>query len=137
MLSQLLYWHGLGGNQDDWIYKTIEEMREETGLSRTMQETAIRICLEHQIFEYKLGGIPAKRHFKLNVAQLKNILPDLKKAAHIVYPNPPQQFAENLQTITETTQETTTKNTNRRVNKNSLGATPINRVLNKRYGRGI
>lgn len=120
MLSQLLYWHGLGGNKDGWIYKTMEEMKAETGLTRTMQETAIRICLEYQLFEYKLAGIPAKRYFRLNIAQLENLLPGLKQNAYIVYPNPPRQFAENQKTITENTHKTTTINTNRFVNKSSV-----------------
>lgn len=113
MMSQLLYWHEKGKLKDGWVYKTIDEMRLETGLTRTQQETAIRICLEYEFIETKLAGIPAKRHFKINLDEIENRLPALKEDANVVYPNPPLKYAENLQTITENTQDTTTKNTHR------------------------
>lgn len=111
LLSQLLYWHGKGSNKDGWIYKTIKEMEAETGLSRYQQETAIDKCRNLEILDYKISGIPAKRHFRIKMDVLENILPGLKEKAGIDCPNPPCQFAENSQTNTETTQKITTQNT--------------------------
>lgn len=110
LLSQLLYWHGKGRDRDGWTYKTIDEMKAETGLTRYQQETAIRTCVEAGILDYKLAGIPAKRHFKINLNELENQLPSLKKAVGIAYFNPTTQIAEKQQTNTKSTTKTNTKN---------------------------
>ena len=111
LMSQLLYWHEKGKRPDGWIFKTIEEMYQETGLTRDQQDTAIRLCKKLGVLETKLAGVPAKRHFRLNVQQLKVIIPSLKKTHKLTYPNPPIRMAEKHQTITENTQKTTTENT--------------------------
>jgi len=72
-LSQLLFWWEKGRNPD-WIYKTIEETEEETTLSRSEQDSAIEICKKHELLEVKLRGIPAKRHFKLNISRIIELL---------------------------------------------------------------
>ncbi len=131
LLSQLLYWHEKGSKKGGWIYKTMDEMKMETGLTRTNQETAIRICRQYQLFDYKLSGIPATRHFKLNMTQLENLLPSMKKVASIVYPNPLSKYAENPQTITEITQETTTINTNKSLIKNNIDQVGL--IIKQKY----
>lgn len=131
-LSQLLYWQGKGKNKEGWIYKTIEEMKAETGLTRSQQDTAIRKCKEAGVLECKRKGIPAKRYFKLNILELEKQLPVLKESAKIYFLNPPTQFVENRQTITKNTQNTATKNNKEifRDNKNSIGEIIAN---NKSY----
>lgn len=131
LMSQLLYWHEKGRRKDGWIYKTMDELKAETGLTRTQQETAIRICRNQGVIDYKIAGIPAKRHYKVNLEVLEKLLPSLKEKAGIVYPNPPQQFAENQQTITENTLETTPKNTSRDLNSS---ASSIQDIINGRNG---
>lgn len=37
---QLLFWDGKGRDPEDWIYKSIDQFQEETGLSRRQQEVA-------------------------------------------------------------------------------------------------
>ena len=118
IVSQLLYWHEKGKNPEGWIYKTIEELKAETGLSRHQQDKAIRKCIDYGFLETKLAGIPARRHFRLNVEALQKLLPGLKEKANIHYLNPPVQVAEKRQTITDNTAETTPENT-RRVNEKS------------------
>ncbi len=73
LLSQLLYWHGKG-NDPEWFYKTIEELKEETELSRAEQDTAIKRCKELGLIKVKIKGIPAKRHFTLNIEKIIEIL---------------------------------------------------------------
>lgn len=65
-LGQLLYWYDKGWDKE-WIYKTIREIEEELGLSRSEQETAIKILVKRKMLEVKLKGIPRRRHFKLIV----------------------------------------------------------------------
>lgn len=110
LLSQLLYWTGKGSNPE-WIYKTIEEIKEETGLSRNEQDTAIKICKKVGVLEVKVMGIPAKRHFKVNIEKIIELLKDqisLKENYKKTCTNSANKFAKNSQTNTENT----TKNTN-------------------------
>lgn len=74
-LSELLYWQKQNEYQD-WIYKTIQEIKDTTSLSRAEQDTAIAICKEKGILEVKVSGLPAKRHFKIDVEKLAD---DLEK----------------------------------------------------------
>ncbi len=111
LLSQLLYWTGRQSSKDGWIYKTISELKHETGLTRYQQATAIDICKQSGILEMKLAGIPAKRHFRVNRQLLENQLPGLMKNAKLVYLPAPLQSAGNQQTNTEITHKTTSKNT--------------------------
>lgn len=110
MLSQLIYWHDIGSKKD-WTYKTMKDMRRETGLTRTQQETAINRLTEAGILEVKNKGIPQTRHFKLNLDTLHEALPSLKKTCNLNYPNPPNYTVASGETITKITRETTTKNT--------------------------
>jgi len=64
LMSQLLYWWEKGSNPE-WVYKTVDEMYSETGLTKKEQATAIRKCVEKGVLGVKLKGIPAKRHFKI------------------------------------------------------------------------
>lgn len=111
LLSQLLYWHGKGKLPNGWIFKTIEEMYKETGLTRDQQDTAIKICKNLGILETKRAGVPAKRHFRLDIERLREIIPSLKETHKLTYPNPPNNRRLKEQTIPENTQKTTTNNT--------------------------
>ena len=118
MLSQLLFWHGKG-RKKPWTYKTTEDMYKETGLTRTQQETAIRILKTHNILEVERKGIPATRHFKINLFVLHELLPSLKKTYKLHYPNPPTYYAENGDTITKTTRKNTSEISQKILNKNN------------------
>jgi len=72
-MSQLLYWWGKG-SEEDWIYKTIDEFSGETCLTRSEQDTAIRIWKQLGILEVKKKGIPPKRHFKIDIERLMILL---------------------------------------------------------------
>ena len=72
-LSQLLFWYGKGKNPD-WIWKTITEVKKETALSRSEQDTAIKICKKYDIIKVERKGIPAKRHFQLNIEKIVELL---------------------------------------------------------------
>lgn len=119
LLSQLLYWNGKGSRKDGWIYKTADEVYRETGLTRSNQETAIKQLIGHGVIQYKLAGVPAKRHFRVDMKRLHEILPSLKESCNLNYPNPPVYIVENGETITKNTRETTTKNTQANLNRNN------------------
>lgn len=117
-LSQLLYWHGKG-SKPGWIYKSANEFMMETGLTRDMQETAIKKLELNGVLEVKLAGIPATKHFKLNLVALHNLLPSLKKTYKLSYPNPLITYVETTESITKITHETTTKNTHAKLDRNN------------------
>ncbi len=73
LLSQLLYWHKKGKNPE-WFYKTIRELEEETTLSRSEQDTAIKICKKFEVLETRIMKTPAKRHFKLNIERIIDLI---------------------------------------------------------------
>lgn len=64
-LSQALYWSGKGAG-DDEFYKTMEEWQDETGLSRSEQESARRILRQKGVLEEQKKGIPAKVYYRIN-----------------------------------------------------------------------
>lgn len=101
-LSQLLFWWNKGVSKDS-IYKTVKEMEVETLLTRREQERAIRIWKEYKVLEVQLRGLPRKRHFKINISLLTNLLTN----QYGVDDKLDSQFAPS---ITESTQRKNQKN---------------------------
>ena len=114
LLAQLLYWWQKGRDKD-WIYKTIKEIKEETALSRNEQDGAIKRLKQLKVIEVKLKGVPAKRHFKLNLLKISNL----------VCGSSTNLFEENQQSIPETTSQISS-DTEREINKEK-GLVPLNR----------
>jgi hypothetical protein len=101
-LGQLLYWYQKGYDPD-WTYKTTEEMRKETGLSRKEQDTAIRICKREGFLQTKLAGVPPKRHFSLNIEKLRSWILNLPDADTLIWLNAEKLSDLPRQNITEST----------------------------------
>lgn len=72
-LSQMLYWCGKG-YKGDWVFKTIEEMKKETCLSRSEQARAIQKWEQLGVLEKKVICVPPVRHFRLNITTLEKLL---------------------------------------------------------------
>lgn len=68
-LNQLLYWSGKSSNPD-WIYKTVAELQEETGLTPDQQLSAQKRLIELSIIEVKRKGLPPIRRFRINYKRL-------------------------------------------------------------------
>lgn len=101
-LSHLLYWDKKGF-KGEWTYKTIKEIERETGLTRSRQDTALRQCLEKGLLDYRRMGIPAKRHFKINMPRITAIILSLQESGKLGKPKPSNSTNQNQQTNTETT----------------------------------
>lgn len=67
MWSQLYYWSDKGSDPEGWIYKTQDEIFEETGLGRREQETARKLAVELGVIEEKRCGTPPKMHFRIDM----------------------------------------------------------------------
>ncbi len=72
-LSQLLYWWKKGRNPE-MIYKTVQEVEEETSLSKTQQLNAQKTCVNRGVLEVFYKGIPPKRNYKINVEKVLDLL---------------------------------------------------------------
>ena len=111
LIGQLLYWTGKGAH-DPWIFKTIEDMKEETGLSRSEQDTAIRKCKKKGVLKTELRQIPAKRFFLVDFERLIDLIDEWAQNNPQALRIDPLSIAGLRQSITDTThikqQETTT-----------------------------
>ena len=117
-VSQLLYWYGRGKLEDNWIWKTQEEWTQETGLTRSNQETARRNLKKLGILKEKRKGVPGKMHFQLDLDRLADLLTmldsDIVETPQSRMPKPSNaqsqdsaiNNAEMPQCIPETTTET-------------------------------
>ena len=61
--SQFFYWYGKGHNPEGWIYKTQDEIFQETGLTRRNQETGRKRLCHLKVLEEKRMGVPSARPF--------------------------------------------------------------------------
>ncbi len=108
MMGQLLYWRGKG-RWGDSIYKTVREMQEETGLSRSNQETAIKICQKAGVLEVRRRGYKGKRLFSIKKDRLEIKIASMRQSGYLSLRKPAYKKAETPPSITESTTESTTK----------------------------
>ncbi len=117
-LCQLLYWNGKQNDSGGWIYKTQQEMFEETGLTRREQETARRNLKKKGFIEETLKGVPAKLHYRVDcvaidtawVQFVQNRQTRMAETAKLDCTNAPNKYGGMSHTIyTENTTENTTK----------------------------
>lgn len=66
LLSQLLYWSDKPSDPDGWVYKTQRELQDETGLTRTEQESARKRLVALGVLQEARRGIPARMHFRIH-----------------------------------------------------------------------
>lgn len=128
MLCQLLYWSDRTTDKNGWIYKTQDEMKAETGLTRSEQETARKLLKKLGFISETKRGVPCKVHYKVEHETLhdallnhaksdknpqfaENLQTGLQESCKLDCRNPANKNAETLQSNTEITAENTQKNT--------------------------
>lgn len=73
-LSQLLYWRDKARDPEGWVYKTMLEWTQETGLTRREQQTA-RVKLKSLgLLKEERAGMPARLFFQVDEACLCRLL---------------------------------------------------------------
>ena len=117
MLSQAFYWSGRTDDANGWFYKTREEWREETCLTRYEQESARKSLKARGLMEEELRGHPARMFYRINFDTLGSAIAQLvenqptsrRKTSQQVSGKSPNLLVENQPTIkgTEITAETT------------------------------
>lgn len=65
--SQMYYWSDKTKDEGGWIYKTQDEVFDETGLSRKEQETARKLGNKLGVLESKVMGVPPKVNFRVDI----------------------------------------------------------------------
>lgn len=71
-LSQMVYWHNR--MDGEWMYKSQQDIREETSLTRDEQETARKRLVALGVLEEQLRGVPATMHYRVNAGRLEQLL---------------------------------------------------------------
>ena len=79
LLSQLLYWQPRSRDTEGWIWKTQEQIYEETALTRREQETARTTLRKARVIEEKRAGVPAKLYFRVDMKRLIKLLSEFQQ----------------------------------------------------------
>ena len=120
---QFFYWTGKEASKDGWIYKTSDEIEEETGLSYNEQKTAREKLKKSGLLEEKYQRLDHMMYFKISLDKLNEL-----------WGNPPSEIPEHddstlgndgiqhsLISNTETTTEITSKESLKKEIANSGG----------------
>jgi len=81
--SQMYYWKDRGNDPDGWIYKTSDEIFQETGLKRRGQDTARKLGRKLGIIEELKKGMPAKLHYRIDMDETIKVLANHCKDIYI------------------------------------------------------
>jgi hypothetical protein len=73
-LSQMVYWSKRTSDNEGWFWKTIKQWEDETGLTRSEQETARKRLLSCGVITEKKEGMPSKIYFKVNFDKIHELL---------------------------------------------------------------
>lgn len=118
-LQQLIYWCDKGTRPDGFIYKSKDEIYEETGITPKVQDRIRRVLLSLNCLEtktLKANGAPTL-HYKLNLEEIVKIfasdcadcLIGLRQRDDSIMPNGVMDYAQRVESITENTTENTQK----------------------------
>jgi hypothetical protein len=102
MLSQAIYWSKRTTKGSAWFYKTQKEWEEETGLSRTEQDSARRKLRDLGFWFEDRRDVPAKLYFRVDAQKLQS---RLQESCDLDEVKPAAKMQENPQPLrlTETT----------------------------------
>lgn len=104
-LSQLWYWHDKTKDPEGWLFKTYEEWKEETCLSRSEIDRARKSLKDLGILEEKKEGIPLRLFYRLDVDALLSLIAESSKQGcspnEIKFAESSKQACRILQTVTQ------------------------------------
>ena len=77
--SEYTYWHDRNElQQGGWFYSTIENIYNNTGLSKHQQLMACKELAAYGIIKIKYHGMPKKRYFKFDTTALSKLNSDFQ-----------------------------------------------------------
>jgi hypothetical protein len=100
--SQIFYWTGKQSDKSGWIYKTQEEIEDETGLGDEEQRTARKRLKIAGILEEREARLEHRIYYRINLDGLNAIFPETGKPGSAEPPLP-----SSLIGTTESTPENT------------------------------
>lgn len=118
IVCHIAFWQGLG-SRGDWVYKTVKQLQQDTGLTKTQQLTAIKKCTSLGILICEYKSVPRTRHFKVSIEKLELLFPSRQETRPLNGRNKPAQSFGKRPPITEKNPEITTKNS--RLLKEAIG----------------
>jgi hypothetical protein len=71
LLAELALWQD---SCNDWFYRTQDQIRDETGLSQSVQNKAVKLLKSKGILKTKLKGLPAKLYYFIQLPALAEFL---------------------------------------------------------------
>lgn len=81
--SEYTYWKDHNGLQDGgWFYSTVDNMLNNTGLSKHQQLVACKELETYGIIKVKYHGMPKKRYFKFESTAFNQLYTDYKLHAN-------------------------------------------------------
>lgn len=81
-IGHLLHRYFLEKIHSEWLAVSISEIEDQIYLTKHEQDSCIRALSAAQILQSKRAGLPAKRHFNLNMALLAELLSDNTNFKH-------------------------------------------------------
>lgn len=126
LLSQLVYWHNR--MDGEWMYKTREDIKKETGLSRDEQETARKRLIALGVLQEELRGVPATLHYKINSERLEQLLlaPDRAESQMGAIPPTRKRGSRQLDGGNAPNKKAATPPTSRGESRQQAGGDPAN-----------
>lgn len=70
LLCQFIYWRGKEADQDGWLYKTSEEIEDETGLTYNEQKTARKVLVEAELLQEHYARLDHQLRFKIDLDKI-------------------------------------------------------------------
>lgn len=74
--GQLYYWTDRTTDPDGWIYKTVDDITDETSLTRKQQTLAKKLGMAMGILEIRRAGKTGVNHFRINFENTEKIVSD-------------------------------------------------------------
>jgi hypothetical protein len=102
LFCQLFYWNDK--TVDGWVYKTSQELEEETGLSYKEQKTARRHLVNNGLLEEKHKRLEHKIYFKLDIEKLDQKW-GVRESTNGTFGKVPMGFSYNNETETTSYKE--------------------------------
>lgn len=117
LLCQFIYWRGKESDPDGWLYKSLEDIEEETGLSKNEQKTARNKLKTAKLIEEYYARLDHQLWFRVDLDMINELWGKL----HPVFPESDIStlgkvtFPFSLNSNTENTQEITSSEIVKRI----------------------
>lgn len=117
LASEAMRWANEGKLKDGWFYSTVENLEWKTGLNQHFQSKAINELVDCGVLQVKYMGLPRKRHFRIDMPLLMNLVNDYSSTEPIANDETcPQLINDDVNEVNNQV-ATTNKSTNNKKNR--------------------